>query len=236
MQRLSNVDEQEIAKFDRVSQAWWDADGEMRNLHAVNPLRTQFVLDHIDIPRPKILDVGCGGGILAEALAKAGAQVTGIDLSQATLAAARQHADTHGLTINYMCRSAEQIAQEQAASFDAVTCMEMLEHVPEPSRVIAACARTLKPGGRAFFSTINRTLKAFMFAIVVGEYVLHLLPCGSHHYKRLIRPQEMRGWAQANGLELVSVASLIYNPLTKKFRLASGREDVNYMACFIKTG
>ena len=234
MQRLSNVDEQEIAKFDRVSQAWWDADGEMRNLHAVNPLRTQFVLDHIDIPRPKILDVGCGGGILAEALAKAGAQVTGIDLSQATLAAARQHADTHGLTINYMCRSAEQIAQEQAASFDAVTCMEMLEHVPEPRAVIAAVARALRPGGAAFFSTINRTAKSFLFAILAGEYVLGLLPRGTHHYQKLIRPEELRSWARAQGLEPTGSASLMYNPLTKRFRLENDKEDVNYMIFFIK--
>ena len=236
MRRLSNFDELEVAKFDRVSHAWWDTGGEMRNLHAVNPLRAQFVLDHIGVPQPAILDVGCGGGILSEALAKAGARVTAIDLSQPTLAAARRHADTHGLAINYMCRSAEQAAEEQSDRFDAVTCMEMLEHVPEPAKVIAACARCLKAGGWAFFSTINRTPKAFLFAILAGEYLLHLLPRGSHHYKRLIRPLEMRGWAQASGLEFVCSASLLYNPLAKKFKLAPGKEDVNYMACFIKMG
>lgn len=208
----------------------------MRILHVINPLRTEFILGHIGIPQPRVLDVGCGGGILAEALAKAGARVTAIDLSRSTLKAACRHSAAQGLAIRYRLLSAEQIAHEAAGDFDAVTCMEMLEHVPEPRRVIAACARILKPGGRAFFSTINRTPKAFLFAIVAGEYILKLLPRGTHSYRRLIRPRELREWARASGLEFASTASLMYNPLTKDFKVALHKEDVNYMACFIKKG
>lgn len=234
MTQFSNADEQEIAKFNKVAQLWWDPHGKMGNLHVINPLRKKFILDQIDTPQPRILDVGCGGGILAEALAKSGAQVTGIDLSQFSLEAARRHARAEGLEIDYRYESAEQLVQEQAGSFDAVTCMEMLEHVPDPSKVIAACAQALKPGGRAFFSTINRTPKAFLFAIVGGEYILRLLPRGTHSYGKLIRPQELRDWAQASGLEYAGVASLMYNPFTKKFKVAPEKEDVNYMAHFIK--
>lgn len=236
MTEFSNVDDREITKFDKVSNLWWDTRGEMRNLHVVNPLRTKFVMDAIDVPRPRILDVGCGGGILSEALARAGAQVTAIDLSAPSLEAARQHAGAQGLQIDYRLQSAEQIAEEEAGRFDAVTCMEMLEHVPDPARVIAACARVLKPGGRAFFSTINRTPKAFLFAIVAGEYILRLLPRGTHEYAKLIRPREMRDWARAAGLEFVGSASLMYNPFTRNFKVAPGKEDVNYMASFVRKG
>ncbi len=234
MNRLSNADQQEIAKFDRVSRMWWDTAGPMRMLHVINPLRSAFILGQIDLPRPKILDVGCGGGILAEALARSGASLTAIDLSQPTLEAARGHAAAHGLEIDYRYMSVEQLAQEAEGRFDAVTCMEMLEHVPEPRAVIAACARVLKPGGRAIFSTIDRSLKAFLFAILAGEYLLRLLPRGTHQYRKLIRPRELREWGQASGLEFTAIASLLYNPLTKRFRVAPGKEDVNYMACFIK--
>ncbi len=234
MNLLSNADQQEIAKFDRVSRMWWDTGGPMRMLHVINPLRSAFILGQIELPRPKILDVGCGGGILSEALAHAGAEVTAIDLSQPTLEAARRHAAAHGLGIDYRYMSVEQIAQEAEGGFDALTCMEMLEHVPEPSEVIAACARLLKPGGQAFFSTIDRSLKAFLFAILGGEYVLRLLPRGTHQYRKLIRPRELREWAQRSGLEFTAIASLLYNPLTGRFRVAPGKADVNYMACFIK--
>lgn len=236
MNEFTNADDQEIIKFDKVAQIWWDEQGKMGMLHTINPLRAKFILDNVDTAQPKMLDIGCGGGILTEALAKAGARVTGIDLSQPTLAAARLHAGTQDLQIDYRYQTAEQIAQQEAGKFDAVTCMEMLEHVPDPAPVIAACAQLLKPGGRAFFSTINRTPKAFLFAIVGAEYVLHMLPRGTHSYQKLIRPQELRTMARTSGLEFISVASLMYNPFSKKFKVAAGKEDVNYMAYFIKKG
>lgn len=236
MNHFSNADAQEIAKFDRVSQLWWDAQGKMGMLHTINPLRRKFITDQITTANPRIVDVGCGGGILAEALARTGAQVTGIDLSELSLQVARQHASEQGLAIDYRYQNAEQLAQEQAGSFDVVTCMEMLEHVPDPSQVIAACARLLKPGGRAIFSTINRTPKAFLFAIVGGEYVLRLLPRGTHSYRKLIRPVELRAWARAGGLDFLQVASLMFNPLSRRFHVDADREDVNYMAAFSKRG
>lgn len=234
MTPFSNADAGEITKFDRVSQLWWDAEGKMGMLHTINPLRLEFIVQQIETPHPRIVDIGCGGGILTEALARTGAEVSGIDLSEQSLAVARQHAHEQGLSIDYRYQNAEQLAWEQAGSFDLVTCMEMLEHVPDPAQVIAACARALKPGGRAVFSTINRTPKAFLFAIVGGEYVLRLLPRGTHSYRKLIRPRELRDWAHACGLESTGIASLIYNPLTRRFRVAAGREDVNYMASFSK--
>jgi 2-polyprenyl-6-hydroxyphenyl methylase/3-demethylubiquinone-9 3-methyltransferase len=234
MTEFNNFDEEEITKFDNVSQIWWDLDGEMGTLHVINPLRTKFITEKLTVAAPKVLDVGCGGGILAEALAKTGAQVTGIDLSQESIKAARQHAQSQNLSIDYRNISAEEIAQTQKEGFDVVTCMEMLEHVPEPEKVIAACAQALKPGGHIFFSTINRTPKAFLFAIIGGEYILRLLPKGTHTYEKLIRPQELKDWSQKNGLEFVRLASLIYNPFTRKFKVADNIEDVNYMAHFTK--
>jgi 2-polyprenyl-6-hydroxyphenyl methylase/3-demethylubiquinone-9 3-methyltransferase len=234
MKSFENVDNSEIDKFDRVSQIWWDPGGEMGTLHTINPLRTQFITERLSTPNPKILDVGCGGGILSESLARSGAQVTGLDLSEASLQVARQHASKEGLDITYCYERVEDFAREQAGTFDAVVCMEMLEHVPDPRSVIAACAQALKPGGQAFFSTINRTPKAFLFAIVGGEYILRLLPRGTHTYSKLIRPQELRDWNAAAGLEFVRLASLMYNPFTRRFKVAHGREDVNYMAHFAK--
>ena len=234
MTKSTNVDESEITKFDNVSQIWWDAKGEMGTLHTINPLRTKFIMDNIDTPKPRILDVGCGGGILSEALAKAGAQVTGIDLSQPSLEAARQHAHAGGLEIEYLAITAEEIAGQQAGTFDAVTCMEMLEHVPEPQKVIAACARAVKPGGRVFFSSINRTLKSLLSVILVGEYVLRLLPRGTHTYSKLIRPAELKAWSKESGLDFVRLSSLMYNPLSGTFKVAADKEDMNYMAYFRK--
>lgn len=235
MAHFSNADHQEIAKFDNVSQIWWDPKGEMGTLHTINPLRAQFIMDNIETPNPRILDVGCGGGILAEALAQAGAQVTGIDLSLPSLEAARRHAQAGGLQIDYRAIAAEQIAAEQPGAFDAVACLEMLEHVPEPGKVIAACAQAVKPGGRVFFSTINRSLFSLLAVILVGEYVLRLLPRGSHEYRKLIRPAELKAWASASGLQHVRSASLMYNPLTNNFKVAFDKEDLNYMAYFVKS-
>lgn len=234
MKSFENADNKEIEKFDRVSQTWWDPKGEMGTLHTINPLRTNFIMERLTERNPRILDVGCGGGILSEALAKAGAQVTGLDLSEASIQVAKQHARQQGLEIDYRFESVQDVAQQQAGTFDAVTCMEMLEHVPEPGRVVAACAQALKPGGQAFFSTINRTPKAFLFAIVGGEYILRLLPRGTHTYSKLIRPQELKGWNREAGLEFVRLASLMYNPFARTFKVAAGKEDVNYMAHFVK--
>ncbi len=233
MTQFTNTDSEEIKKFDEVAQIWWDPKGEMGTLHTINPLRTKFITENLDITNCKILDVGCGGGILSEALAKAGAQVTGIDLSEESLKAARVHAKEQGLKINYLYESIEQVAEKHAGEFDVITCMEMLEHVPDPNKTISACSHLLKPGGHAFFSTINRTPKAFLFAIIGGEYILRLLPRGTHTYKKLIRPAELKKWTAGNGLEFQRIASLIYNPFNGVFKV-SEVEDVNYMAHFVK--
>ncbi len=234
MTKFPNTDEREITKFDRVAQIWWDPQGEMGTLQTINPLRTKFVMEGLTTSAPKILDVGCGGGILSEALARSGAQVTGIDLSQAALEVAKRHAAGQGLSIDYQYESAESIARSNPGRFDAVTCMEMLEHVPEPAKIVAACAQALIPGGQAFFSSINRTPKAWLFAIFGGEFILRLLPRGTHTYKKLIRPSELKSWAAESGLEFMRISSLMYNPLARKFKVADGKEDVNYMAHFAK--
>jgi len=234
MTKFTNADDREIDKFDKVSKIWWDPKGEMGTLHTINPLRIKFIMDALDVHAPNILDVGCGGGILSEALAETGAQVTAIDLSQASLEVAKQHAKARGVQVDYRYENVEEVAQRQAGSFDVVTCMEMMEHVPQPGDIVAACARALKPGGHFFCSTINRTPKAWLFAIIGGEYILRLLPRGTHTYSKLIRPGELKGWARESGLEFVGLSSLMYNPFTRKFKVADGKEDVNYMAHFIK--
>jgi len=234
MTSIENADSKEIEKFDRVSRIWWDPEGEMGTLHTINPLRMNFIMEKLTVRNPKILDVGCGGGILSEALALAGAQVTGIDLSQASIEVAKQHAQKQRLEIDYRYESVEEVARKHAGRFDVVTCMEMLEHVPEPGKIVAACAQALKPGGHAVFSTINRTPKALLFAIIGGEYILRLLPRGTHTYRKLIRPRELKNWAEEYSLEFSRLSSLIYNPFTRQFKLVADQEDVNYMAHFIK--
>jgi 2-polyprenyl-6-hydroxyphenyl methylase/3-demethylubiquinone-9 3-methyltransferase len=233
MTQFANTDQEEIQKFDDVANIWWDLKGEMGTLHVINPLRTEFITRNLDMPKSKIVDVGCGGGILSEALAKEGAQVTGIDLSELSIKAAQHHAKSQGLNIDYRYESVEDLAARQAGQYDAVTCMEMLEHVPDPNQTIAACAKLLKPGGHAYFSTINRTLKAGFMVIFGGEYILRLLPRGTHTYKKLIRPDELRKWSAQNGLEFRESASLMYNPFNKTFKVKNV-EDNNYMAHFVK--
>lgn len=236
MSLSSNVDSQEVSKFDRVAQLWWDPTGKMGMLHVINPLRSQFTFDHADVKGKRVVDVGCGGGILTETLAKAGADVVGIDQSELTLEVAKQHAVKSGLTIDYRIQTIEELAEKEAGTYDVVTCLEMLEHVPDPSSIIACCARLLKPGGHVIFSTINRTFKGWLFAIFGGEYILRILPRGTHQYEKLIRPDEMRRWSREAGLSYIRSASLMYNPLTKNFRVAHGKEDVNYMMSFVKKG
>ena len=235
MNQPSNVDSQEVSKFDRVAQLWWDPTGKMGMLHVINPLRSRFTFDHVpEIRGAKAVDVGCGGGILTETLAKAGANVIGIDQSEMTLEIARQHAARSGLSIDYRLQTVEELVEKEAGTFDVVTCLEMLEHVPDPAAIVDACARLLKPGGHVIFSTINRTFKGWLFAIVGGEYILRILPRGTHDYAKLIRPAELRGWSESSGLTFVRCASLMYNPLRKTFKVAEGKLDVNYMMSYVK--
>jgi 2-polyprenyl-6-hydroxyphenyl methylase/3-demethylubiquinone-9 3-methyltransferase len=231
---MPNADPSEIEQFDDISSIWWDKAGEMGTLHTINPLRLRYILSNLPTPNVKIADIGCGGGILSEALALAGAEVTGIDLSPRSIEAAMRHAQTNGVAIDYRLQSAEDLAAQQPAAYHAITCMEMLEHVPNPAGIVEACAQALKPGGNAFFSSVNRTPKAWLLVIIGGEFILRLLPRGSHHYRKLIKPSEIRWWAEANGLIYRSIASLIYNPLTRRFKVTHGIGDVNYMMHFKK--
>jgi 2-polyprenyl-6-hydroxyphenyl methylase/3-demethylubiquinone-9 3-methyltransferase len=228
MQPRHNVDAAEIAKFEALAQRWWDPQGEFKPLHDLNPLRLEFVAARAPLEEKDVLDVGCGGGILSEAMARRGARVLGIDLAKAALEVAELHALDTAVSIRYQLTSAEELARTAPASFDIITCMEMLEHVPEPEHVIDALARTVRPGGHVFISTINRTPKAFMLAIIGAEYLLRILPRGTHEYERFIRPSELAEWSRAAGLDLGSIASIEYNPLTRRYSL--GRSpDVNYI-------
>lgn len=224
-----NVDPAEIARFEQLAARWWDRDSEFRPLHEINPLRANWIDERAPVAGRRVLDVGCGGGILAEALARRGAQVTGIDLGEAPLAVARLHGLESGVAVDYRRLSVERLAAEMPASFDVVTCLEMLEHVPDPAAVVAACARLVKPGGQLFFSTINRNPKSFALAIVGAEYLLGLLPRGTHTYARFIRPAELAAWCRAAGLEVRELTGLTYNPITRRYRLAPGDVDVNYL-------
>ena len=226
-----NVDQAELRKFGDLAHRWWDPTGSMRPLHEMNPLRLDWI-DRIEpLAGKRVLDVGCGGGILSEAMAAQGAQVTGIDLSDKPLQIAELHALESGARVNYQKTSAEELAAKAPASFDVITCMEMLEHVPDPAQTVRACATLARPGGAVFFSTINRNPKSFLFAIVGAEYVLRLLPRGTHEYAKFIRPSELAQFAREAGLAVVELLGLTYNPLTKRFALG-GETDVNYlMAC-----
>jgi 2-polyprenyl-6-hydroxyphenyl methylase / 3-demethylubiquinone-9 3-methyltransferase len=227
-----NADPQELAKFGDLAHRWWDPEGEFRPLHQINPLRLDWIASQAELAGREVLDVGCGGGILAESMARRGAKVLGIDLSTKPLRVARLHAMEAGVaSLDYREVAVEQLAAERPASFDVVTCMEMLEHVPEPASVVRACAALVKPGGSVFFSTLNRNPKSFLFAIVGAEHVLGLLPKGTHEYARFIRPSELARFARDAGLEAVALKGMSYNPLTRRYWLGEDT-DVNYlMAC-----
>ena len=225
-----NADPAELRKFEAIASRWWDPTSEFRPLHEINPLRLDYVDQRAALQGKTVLDVGCGGGILAESMAARGAKVTGIDLGGANIEVARLHLLESGLEVDYREVAVEQLASESPASFDVVTCMEMLEHVPDPASVIAACGRLVRPGGLVFLSTINRNPKAYLYAVVGAEYVLGMLPRGTHDYAKFIRPSELGAWLRAAGLDLEDITGLTYNPLTGSYALDPADVSVNYMA------
>jgi 2-polyprenyl-6-hydroxyphenyl methylase/3-demethylubiquinone-9 3-methyltransferase len=228
-----NVDHAEINKFEELASRWWDPHSEFKPLHDINPLRLEYINERAPLSGRSAIDVGCGGGLLSEGMAAMGAEVTGIDMGEAPLTVARLHRHESDLQVDYQRKTAEQMAAEHPGGFDLCTCLEMLEHVPDPASVIRACAELVRPGGDVFFSTINRNPKAYLFAILGAEYVLQMLPRGTHEYARFIRPSELERWARAAGLQLRDLTGMIYNPLTAQYKL--GRDaDVNYLAWFRK--
>jgi 2-polyprenyl-6-hydroxyphenyl methylase/3-demethylubiquinone-9 3-methyltransferase len=226
-----NVDPAELAKFDALASRWWDPHGEFKPLHQINPLRLDWIRQYVQLAGAKAIDIGCGGGILAEAMACAGADVTGIDMAEGPLAVARLHQLESSVDVDYRQATAEELAGDEPGTYDIVTCLEMLEHVPDPAQVVRSCTELVKPGGDVLFSTINRNPKSFVFAIVGAEYVLRLLPKGTHEYGKFIRPSELEAWARKAGLELESSIGLHYNPLTQEYSLGPNL-DVNYMMHF----
>lgn len=228
-----NIDPAEIAKFEALAARWWDVNSEFKPLHDINPLRLRYIDERAHIKDKKVLDVGCGGGILSESMARMGAHVTAIDMGKAPLSVAKLHAMESGVEIDYQQITVEQLAEKYAGTFDAVTCMEMLEHVPDPASIICACSRLVKPGGAVFFSTINRNPKAWLLAVVGAEYVLDMLPKGTHDYTKFIKPSELDSSARQCDLQLHDITGMTYNPLTKTYKL--GRDvDVNYMAHYTR--
>ena len=223
-----NVDPSELAKFDSLASRWWDTEGEFRSLHQINPLRLDWIRERVQLDGARAVDIGCGGGILAEGMAAAGATVTGVDMAEGPLAVARLHQLESGADIDYRHTTAEELATEEAGRYDVVTCLEMLEHVPDPAEVVRSCTDLVRPGGHVFFSTINRNPKSFVFAIVGAEYILRLLPRGTHEYEKFIRPSELEEWARTAGLELRTSIGLHYNPLMREYWLGPGL-DVNYL-------
>jgi 2-polyprenyl-6-hydroxyphenyl methylase/3-demethylubiquinone-9 3-methyltransferase len=223
-----NVDPAELQKFSELAHRWWDPHGEFRPLHDINPLRLGWIDERAGLAGKRVLDVGCGGGILAEAMAGRGARVTGIDLSEKSLRVAELHQLESGAAVAYERAMAEDFAAQHPAEFDVVTCMELLEHVPEPASVVAACARLVRPGGQVFFSTINRNAKAYLFAVVGAEYLLRLLPKGTHDYLRFIKPSELSRFCRAAGLRPEELIGMTYNPITQRYRLGADA-DVNYL-------
>ncbi|WP_331346977.1 bifunctional 2-polyprenyl-6-hydroxyphenol methylase/3-demethylubiquinol 3-O-methyltransferase UbiG [Cellvibrio sp. UBA7661] len=226
---MANVDTAEIAKFEALASRWWDKNSEFKPLHDINPLRANYIDERSPVAQKKVIDVGCGGGILAESLAQRGAFVTGIDMGEAPLSVARLHALETGIELTYEQMTAEDKAAQTPGAFDIVTCMEMLEHVPDPASVVKACAALVKTGGDVYFSTINRNPKSYAFAILGAEYFLKLLPKGTHEYSKFIRPSELAKWLRDAGLELQSMTGMTYNPLTKHYKLNPNDVSVNYL-------
>jgi 2-polyprenyl-6-hydroxyphenyl methylase/3-demethylubiquinone-9 3-methyltransferase len=229
--RSANADAAELAKFEATAARFWDPRGEFRPLHLLNPVRVEFIAARVTLPGSRVLDVGCGGGLLAEALARAGARVTALDLAPGMIEVARLHAAESALTVDYRLAAAEELAAAEPGAFDLVTCMEMLEHVPDPAAMTATLARLVRPGGALIVSTLNRNLRSFLLAIVGAEYLLRLIPRGTHEYERLIRPAELARWARAAGLQLLTVAGIELNPFTERVAL-SRNVAVNYLAHF----
>jgi 2-polyprenyl-6-hydroxyphenyl methylase/3-demethylubiquinone-9 3-methyltransferase len=228
-----NADPAELAKFNSLAARWWDPAGEFRPLHDINPLRVDWIERHAPLASREVLDVGCGGGILAEGMARRGARVTGIDLAEKPLQVAALHLRESGLAVTYEKTGADDLAARKPAAFDLVTCMELLEHVPDPAGMVAACAKLVRPGGRVFFSTLNRNPKSYLFAVIGAEYVLGLLPKGTHDYQRFIKPSELTRWCRAAGLRTQELIGMTYNPLSRRYRL--GRDcDVNYLLCSVR--
>jgi len=226
-----NQDPQEIARFETAAQRWWDPQGEFRPLHDLNPVRTDYIDARASLAGKRVLDIGCGGGLLCEAMAQRGADVTGIDLGATAVQVAELHALESGVKVRYLLEPAEVHAARAPAAYDIVTCLEMLEHVPDPRSVVAAAAALVKPGGDLFFSTLNRNLKAYLLAVVGAEYVMNLLPRGTHTYSRFIRPSELARWGRTAGLRAADVCGIEYNPLTRTCRM-SANADVNYIMHF----
>ena len=233
IQHAHNVDPAEIAKFEELASRWWDPHSEFKPLHDINPLRVDYIDRHAGLAGKRVLDVGCGGGILSEAMAQRGAQVTGIDMGEAPLSVARLHQYESGVEVDYLHATAEQLAAEQPASYDVVTCLEMLEHVPDPGSVIRACSQLVKPGGQVCFSTLNRNPKSYLLAIIGAEYLLRMLPRGTHDYRKFIRPSELDEWARQADLDLADLTGMSYNPLSGEYRLGHD-VDVNYLATYTR--
>merc|ERR1712000_601509 len=227
---MTNVDQQEINKFSELASRWWDPEGEFKPLHLINPLRLDFINQHSEgLFDKKAVDIGCGGGILAESMARAGATVTGLDMAEASLEVAKLHGLESGVKVDYVCSTAEAFAEANAGQFDVVTCMEMLEHVPDPASVVLACAKLVKPGGKVFFSTLNRNLKAYLMGIVAAEYVLQWVPKGTHQYQRFLKPSELMKIADQAGLFTRSATGLHFDPFNQAFVLSDRNVDVNYI-------
>lgn len=230
---MANVEAAEVNKFAELAHQWWDAQGVFKPLHQLNPLRLNYIDSRASLAGKHVLDVGCGGGILSESMAQRGAQVTGIDMAEKSLQVAQLHALEANVPLEYRCVAVEVLAQEMPQAFDVVTCMEMLEHVPDPASVVRACSALVKPGGHVFFSTLNRNAKAYLMAVVGAEYVLNLLPRGTHDYSKFIKPSELASWMRQSGLELEHQTGVTYNPLNKKYSLTTDT-SVNYMLHAIK--